>query len=99
MECHIRGTARTADNTCMALGVLHPDLSDIIFAQLHKHKVPHPVLHCWPPLALESRVLRRIALIVSTVHEHALASIQVAGVLQLHHDLHIQKDRFAMGRL
>ena len=86
-------SARNADNTYMPLRLLGPDLSDIIFAQLHEDKVPHPVLHCWPPLTFESRVLRRIALIVCAVHEHALACIQIAGVLQLHHDLHIHIDR------
>lgn len=80
--------ARIADSQ----GPWLTDLSDIVFAQLHKHKVPHPVLHCWPPLTLESRVLRGIALIVCAVHKHALASIQIAGVLQLHHHLHIQRE-------
>lgn len=37
-------------------------------------------------------MLRRIALIVCAVHKHALASIQIAGILQLHHDLHTQKE-------
>lgn len=54
MERRICESARNADNTCMLLGLLGPDLSDIVFAQLHEHKVPHPVLHCWPPLTFES---------------------------------------------
>ena len=95
---HMCESARNAD-MFMPCGLLGPDLPDIIFAQLHEHKVPHPVLRCWPPLTLESRVLRRIALIVCAVHEHALASIQIAGVLQLHHDLHIRNKKWPLGRL
>lgn len=68
-----------------------PDLPDIILAQLHKHEMAHPVLYCWSPLSLESRVLRRVALIVGAVHQHALTSIQVAGILQLHHDLRMHR--------
>lgn len=36
-------------------------------------------------------MLWRVALIVCAVHQHALASIQIAGILQLHHDLNMQK--------